>query len=178
MCIFKPVVATCIFLVFIQGECLVSAVQMLLQLPYNTIAASHKMPLTPWCLVAKIYGPAAGVQLLTLSSTPASEGNHLMACPDTAVTITCSATQVDTLAWRSMPGSLVHGFIPSHYNTDDGEVVIDEYTLTLVKVTNVNGNVADLISDLEVMIDDIVNGTIVTCKAESQKSLTIYKESK
>ena len=90
-----------------------------------------------------------------------------MACPDTAITITCSATQVDTLSWHSMPGSLVHSFVRNDYNTDDGEVVIDEYTLTLVEVTNVNGNIADFISDLEVMIDDIVNGTIVTCKAES-----------
>ena len=62
-----------------------------------------------------------------------------------------------------MPGSLVYGFIP---NDDEPTVVIDDYTLTLVETTNVNGNVADLISDLKVMIDF------------TQKSLTIYKESK
>ena len=123
-------------------------------------------------------GLAAGVQLLTLSSTPKSEGNHLIACPGTAIAITCSATQVTSMSWRSMPGSLVHSFVPNDYNTNDAKVVIDDYTLTLVETTNVSGNVADLISDLKVMIDDIANGTIVTCKAESQKSLTIYKESK
>ena len=64
-----------------------------------------------------------------------------------------------------MPGSLVYGFIP---NDDELTVVIGyySYTLTLVETTNVNGNVADLISDLKVMIDDIVNGTIITCKPE------------
>ena len=123
-----------------------------------------------------LYGLAAGVQPLTLSSTPISEGDRLIACPGTSITITCSATQVASLSWLSMPGSLVHGFIP---NDDEPTVVIDEYTLTLLEVTNVNGNVADLISDLEVMIDNIVNGTIITCKPDfTQKSLTIYKESK
>ena len=75
-----------------------------------------------------------------------------------------------------MPGSLVYGFIP---NDDEPTVVIGDYTLTLVETTNVSGNVADLISDLKVMVDDIVNGTIITCKPDfTQKSLTIYKESK
>ena len=121
-------------------------------------------------------GLAAGVQLLTLSSTPISEGDRLIACPGTAITITCSATQVTSLAWCSMPGSLVYGFIP---NDDEPTVVIGDYTLTLVETTNVSGNVADLISDLKVMIDDIANGTIITCKPDfTQKSLTIYKKSK
>ena len=99
------------------------------------------------------------MQHLTLSSTPISEGDHLIACPGTAITITCSATQVTSLSWRSMPGSLVYGFIP---NDDEPTVVSGDYTLTLVETTNVNGNVADLISDLKVMIDDIANGTIIT----------------
>ena len=62
-----------------------------------------------------------------------------------------------------MPGSLVYDFIP---NDDEPTVVIGDYTLTLVETTNVSGNVADLISDLKVMVDF------------TQKSLTIYKESK
>ena len=87
-------------------------------------------------------------------------GDRLIVRPGTAITITCSATQVTSLAWCSMPGSLVYGFIP---NDDEPTVVIDDYTLTLVETTNVSGNVADLISDLKVMIDDIANGTIITC---------------
>ena len=117
------------------------------------------------------------MQPLTLSSTLISEGDRLIACPDTAITITCSATQVSLLAWFSMPGSLVHGFVPNDYDTDDARVVKDSYTLTLVEATNVSESIGDLISDLTTLVNDITNGTIVTCKTLStQKSLTVYKK--
>ena len=50
------------------------------------------------------------------------------------------------------------------------------YTLTLVAVTNVNGTIADFTSTLEAMVDDIEDGTSITCNVfVVQDLLTISK---
>ena len=139
----------------------------------NAAAAIIIMPM----ISISPYQYTAGVQLLTLTSTPISEGDHLIACPGTSITITCSATQVNLLAWFSMPGSLVHNFVPNDYNTDDARVVKGSYTLTLVEATNVSGSKGNLISDLMTLVNGITNGMVVTCQTLStQKSVTIYKK--
>ena len=52
------------------------------------------------------------------------------------------------------------------------------YTLNLVAVDNSVGFVADVTSTLEVMVDDINNGTNITCLITGdQEHMLIYKES-
>ena len=53
------------------------------------------------------------------------------------------------------------------------------YTLTLVAVDNDDGDsLADLTSTLEVMVDDITNGTNISCAIfRNQKHLIIYIKS-
>ena len=51
------------------------------------------------------------------------------------------------------------------------------YTLTLVAVDNPVGVVADFTSTLEVMVDDIDNGTNITCQIfGDQAHMLIYKQ--
>ena len=53
------------------------------------------------------------------------------------------------------------------------------YTLTLVAVDNVSGTIADLTSTLEVMVDDIEDGTSIACDVfNDEDQLTISKTSK
>ena len=50
------------------------------------------------------------------------------------------------------------------------------YTLTLVAVTNVNGTTADFTSTLETMVDDIEDGTSITCNVLTDEGhLTVSK---
>ena len=54
-------------------------------------------------------------------------------------------------------------------------VEIDPYSLTLVVKENVNGYSADLTSTLEVMVDDITNGTNISCAIfRNQKHMVVY----
>ena len=110
-----------------------------------------------------------------------SEDNFIVACPGTNVTVTCSAIQVGLLRWISTFGPLDYSFIPNYYATDRTRVVNNPFTLTLVNATSANGSVADLTSALEVKVNDIYNGTMITCQTfpeEISKSLTIFKKSK
>ena len=49
------------------------------------------------------------------------------------------------------------------------------YTLTLVAVDNVSGCFADFTSTLEVMVDDIEDGTTIACITIDEDQLTISK---
>ena len=103
-----------------------------------------------------------GVECFSLSSSPpSSEEGHITACPHTTVTLTCAATQVGSLLWRDQNG-LIDIFL-----SDEEPSVVQEgpYTLTLVLVENLSmsGLQADLVSTLEVMVDDIDNGTDIEC---------------
>ena len=55
----------------------------------------------------------------------------------------------------------------------------DPYTLTVVAVDNVSGTIADFTSTLEVMVDDIEDGTTIACDVfDDEDQLTISKTSK
>ena len=72
----------------------------------------------------------SGVQGLSLSSIPGSEGDHLIACPHTSVIVNCTATQVTTLTWRDQNGQ-IDVFIPSDITTEERRVhERGPYTLT------------------------------------------------
>ena len=77
------------------------------------------------------------------------------------------------LGWRNQNGA-IRGFSAS----DPESRVIEEgpYTLTLVSVDNDDGDsFADLTSTLEVMVDDITNGTNISCVIPgNQTHLVIY----
>ena len=119
-----------------------------------------------------------GVECLSLSSSsPSSEEGHITACPHTTVTLTCTATQVGSMTWRDQ--DLIHTFTPGDIESEQTRVVHDDpYTLTLTAVENIMGALADLVSTLEVMVDDIDNGTDITCAVfQNQDHLLIYTAS-
>ena len=120
-----------------------------------------------------LYIQSSGVQGFSLSSSPSSEDGHISVCPATTVTLTCTASEVASLGWRDQNGA-IGGFGAS----DSESSVIEEgpYTLTLVAVDNDDGDsLADLTSTLEVMVDDITNGTNISCAIfRNQKHLVIY----
>ena len=111
-----------------------------------------------------------GVECLSLSSSPpSSEEGHITVCPHTTVTFTCTATQVGSMTWRDRHTEI--------YTDKDPTVVQNgPYTLTLLAADNVTG---DILSTLEVMVDDIDSGTDITCAVfQNQDHLLIYIESK
>ena len=113
------------------------------------------------------------VQGFSLSSSPSSEDGHISVCPATTVALTCTASGVGSMGWRDQNGEI------GGFDTTDSESSIQEhdpYTLTLVTVENDDGDSdADLTSTLEVMVDDITNGTNISCAIfRNQKHLVIY----
>ena len=121
----------------------------------------------------KLWHYSLDVQGLSLSSSPSSEDGHISVCPATTVTLTCTASGVGSLGWNDQ-NRQIHGFVAS----DPESSVIEEgpYTLTLVTVDNDDGDsLADFTSTLEVMVDDITNGTNISCAIfRNQKHLVIY----
>ena len=104
------------------------------------------------------------MECFSLSSSPiSSEEGHIIACPHTTVTLTCTATQVGSMTWRYQ--DLVHIFLSHHIENEQTRVVHDDpYTLTLISVDNIiTTGIGDFTSTLEVMVDDIDNGTDITC---------------
>ena len=102
-----------------------------------------------------------------------SEDGHITVCPHTSVTLTCTATQVVSITWRDQ-NRLIHSFVVHDDLTEETRQVYP-YSLT-VTVANRNGSRADLASTLEVMVDDINNGTNITCEIFQRHShLVIYK---
>ena len=118
------------------------------------------------------------VQGFSLSSSPSSEDGHVLVCSATTVTLTCTASGQEILTWRQV--TEIHTFIASDYETEETRIVQrGPYTLTLVAVDNVMGTVADFTSTLEVMEDDISNGSTITCQLFTDEDhLTIIKISK
>ena len=99
----------------------------------------------------------------SLSSSPiSSEEGHIIACPHTTVTLTCTATQVGSIRWRDQNGEIDIFFS----NEELSVVQRGPYTLSLIAVNNVSmdGIADDMTSTLEVMVDDIVNGTSIACE--------------
>ena len=119
----------------------------------------------------------AGVNSFSLTSSPSSEDGHVRVCPWTTVTLTCTASNIGSLAWGDQNG-LIHGFLP--HNTEL-EIEHAPYTLTLVAVENADeiDSLANLTSTLEVTVDNINNGTNISCIIfRKQAHLVIYIASK
>ena len=123
------------------------------------------------------YYVFSDVHSILLSSSPSSEDGDVRVCPGTTVTLTCTASQVTSQGWRDQNGS-IDSFTST--STDDVPTVVHHapYTLTLVAVDDNDGedDLADFTSTLEVMVDDIANGTNISCNIFRQRQdLIIYK---
>ena len=121
----------------------------------------------------------AGVHCLSLFSSPSSEDGQVTVCPGTTVTLTCTASQVELLTWIQEPDKELCLFVPADYESEERRVIErGPYTLTLVAVDNVNGSFADLTFTLEVMVDDIEDGTTIRCDVftvqPSQRVILFY----
>ena len=109
-----------------------------------------------------------GVECFSLTSSPISSDdghNNIIVCPSTTITLTCTANQVGSMAWRYQ--GLIHTFLPHHIDDEWTRVVHDDpYTLTLIAVDGItqDGIASDFTSTLEVLVDDIDNGTDITCE--------------
>ena len=117
----------------------------------------------------------------SLSSSPSSEDGQVTVCPGTTtVTLTCTASQIEVLTWREEPNKELRTFFARDYESEVTRVIDrDPYTLTLVAVDKVSGTIADFTSTLEVMVDDIEDGTTIACDIfNNRDQLTISKTSK
>ena len=110
-----------------------------------------------------------GVECFSLSSSPiSSEEGHIIACPHTTVTLTSTATQVGSITWFEQKTE-IHVFFPSDYGSEETRVFHDDpYTVSLIAVDNIvttddDNEIGDITSTLEVMVDDIDNGTDIEC---------------
>ena len=75
-----------------------------------------------------------------------------------------------------MPGLSEQFFIPEDIDRDIDTLVEGPFTLTLVDVshrTQPSGGLADLTSTLEVMVDDIDDGTNITCKGTTDEDYVV-----
>ena len=76
------------------------------------------------------------------------------------------------MGWRDQNGK-IGGF--DFRDPESSMVGKDPYSLTLVAKKNVNSYTAEFTSTLEVMVDDIANGTNISCVIyNNQKHLIIY----
>ena len=120
-----------------------------------------------------------GIHGLSLSSLPVSEGDQIRACPHTSVVLTCTTSQTQYLTWFYQNNETL-SFFPPDINNEELTVIHNSlYTFTLVAVDNPVDFVADITSTLEVMVDDIDNGTNITCQTSGdEEHKLIYKASK
>ena len=96
-------------------------------------------------------------------------------CPNTTAVFICTAMQTVGLEWTAQ-GIMIGKFVP----LDPINRTIREgpYTLTLISVTS-RDRFADFVSSLQVPVNDIENGTNITCQASAkQRQSLIYKECK
>ena len=110
---------------------------------------------------------------MTLSSTLPYEGNSITACPNSNVTLICMVTQRPTLRWEAVPGLSEQFFISQDIDRDRVTLIEGPFTLTLVNVSQPSGGLADLTSTLEVMVDDIDDGTNITCKGTTDEDYVV-----
>ena len=75
-------------------------------------------------------------------------------------------------------GRQIDVFFVSSFHSEETRVVHDDpYTLTLIAVDNITtgGQIGDFTSTLEVMVDDIDNGTDITCAiSQNTDHIVIY----
>ena len=119
------------------------------------------------------------MECLSLSYSPTSFDGQAIACPLTNVTITCTANQIPAMTWLEQ-GRQIDVFFVHNYDSEETRVIHDDpYTLTLVAVDNItqDGRVGDFTSTLEVMVDDIENGTNIECAApDNTDHVVIYRK--
>ena len=95
-------------------------------------------------------------------------------CPNTTAVFICTALRTIGLEWTAQ-GKRIGNFVP--FDPINRTIHEGPYTLTLISVTSYSeGYLADFVSSLQVQVDDIQNGTNITC--EMQEHILIYKECK
>ena len=109
------------------------------------------------------------MECFSLSSSPiSSEEGHIIACPHSTVTLTCTATQAAIITWLEN-NRQIYFFVVSDYENEETRVFHDDpYTVSLIAVDNIittddDNEIGDITSTLEVMVDDIDNGTDIEC---------------
>ena len=126
------------------------------------------------------------MECFSLSSSPTStDDSYIIVCQHTTVTLTCTATQIETMTWLAN-GLQITVFTVSDYDSEGtGLFHNDPYnimlTLTIDNIMTVGqGNrIGDFTSTLEVNTDDIDNGTVITCAIfQNYHQLIIYIASK
>jgi hypothetical protein len=93
-------------------------------------------------------------------------------CPNTTVTLTCTASAISSLTWADQIGDIAtfarNDSTPNKY--------IAPYILSYFE-ENSSGFVADFTSTLKVPVSDIPNGTDIACRTFTErKHLLIYQE--
>ena len=83
------------------------------------------------------------------------------------------------MTWFQNNRQQIHAFSVGDYNNEDNRIFYnDPYTLTLKGVDNLatDNRSGDITSILEVIADDVDNGTVVTCGIfQNSYNLIIYK---
>ena len=121
------------------------------------------------CVHIIFNNPCMYTDIRGLTLTTSHQGFY---CPNTTAVLICTAMQTIGLRWTAQ-GKQIGKFVP----LDPINRTIHEgpYTLTLISVTSGN-HLADFVSSLQVPVNDIENGTNITC--EMQEYILIYKECK
>ena len=112
-----------------------------------------------------------GVECFSLSSSPiSSEEGHVIACPHTTVTLTCTATHVATMTWFEHNRE-IRVFLVSDYEEGQSRVFQDDPYTVSITVNNITmeGIAGDITSTVEVMVDDINNGTPIRTRSVPQE---------
>ena len=88
----------------------------------------------------------------------------LYVCSNDVVTYTCQETQVYEINWIVEPH--IPRMDPIRYTYNQHPLLInrtDHFFASLTKVTNIEGEVADMTTSLTVVTDGLENGTNITC---------------
>ena len=107
------------------------------------------------------------MECISLTSTISSDDDAIRICPQSTVTLTCTVNQSAFLTWFENNVQIFF-FLVGDYENETSVVQEDPYTLTLIAVNNIMTTdqglkIGDFTSTLEVMVDDINNGTIIDC---------------
>ena len=93
------------------------------------------------------------------------EGHY---CPNSIAVLTCTASQVTSLAWFAQDKKIGTIYVSCNVEIEDGP-----YNISCA----VDGNHANFTSVMEVMVDDIPNGTCIKYKTfGNQEEVFIYQK--
>ena len=103
----------------------------------------------------------------------ASDEGHY--CPNSTAVLTCTASQVTSLAWFAQDKKI--GSVTTEVSCNI-EIKDGPYNINFTNCA-VDGNHANFTSVMEVMVDDIPNGTNIMCKTfGNQEEVFIYQKCK